>query len=137
MNALERFFTSMSSHVNNQRRFPRERFATGFAMNFLFLQTFRASLLCLCNDSILNEKRDIYCFYMANCSTKRNIPSGVTKSYARGGGGGVGVGGSSHVKRTGCLSYLLGVKKVFLVPIRVYIQSQKVHRGASTVPFRY
>ena len=49
---------------------------------------------------------------------------------SRGGGG-----GDSHIKRMGCLLYLLGVKKAVLVPVRVF-SLKRSKAGALVVPFR-
>ena len=46
-----------------------------------------------------------------------------------------GGGGDSHIKRTGCSSYLLGVKKAVLVPLRVFSLKRSTE-GALTVLFR-
>lgn len=60
VNTLEWFFAGMPSHVNSQRRFARERFATGFALKLLFLRYCGVYLRCLCNDGVLNEKGHIH-----------------------------------------------------------------------------
>ena len=44
-------------------------------------------------------------------------------------------GGDFHVKRQGCLPYLLGVKKVVLLPLRVFSLKSST-AGAFEVPFR-
>ena len=46
-----------------------------------------------------------------------------------------GGGGDSHRKGPGCSSYLLGVKKAVLVPLRVFSLKSST-AGALGVPFR-